>query len=146
MADGTTISADILIYATGFRTNDFLYPIQVFGKEGVHINDTWQYGAEAYLGISVPGFPNFFMLYGPNTNLGHNSIVFMIENQVNYILNLIEYSLKNNHKTIEVSNSAMADWSEGVSMLWVSPYGFRVATVGIKMKMAKSSITGPILL
>lgn len=112
MADGTTISADILIYATGFRTNDFLYPIQVFGKEGVHINDTWQYGAEAYLGISVPGFPNFFMLYGPNTNLGHNSIVFMIENQVNYILNLIEHSLQNNHKTIEVSNSAMADWSE----------------------------------
>ncbi|MFH0001765.1 4-hydroxyacetophenone monooxygenase, partial [Pseudomonas aeruginosa] len=60
------------------------------------LKDTWKDGAEAYLGLTVNGFPNFFMLYGPNTNLGHNSIVYMIESQVNYILDALRTTLKNN--------------------------------------------------
>ncbi len=88
--DGTTHEADVIIYATGFETNTFFAPMQVRGLNGTCLNDVWaQRGAEAYLGITHTGFPNFFMMYGPNTNLGHNSIVVMIEAQTRYILSCL---------------------------------------------------------
>jgi cation diffusion facilitator CzcD-associated flavoprotein CzcO len=61
----------------------------VSGRDGRDLHDVWRGGAHAYLGIVVPGFPNFFMIYGPNTNLGHNSIVYMIESQVRYVMSAI---------------------------------------------------------
>ena len=85
-AGGRRHPADVLIYATGFHTTDFLSHITITGVEGRKLADEWKAGAEAYLGITVPGFPNCFMLYGPNTNLGHNSILFMVERQVSYVL------------------------------------------------------------
>lgn len=88
--DGTKHDVDAIIYATGFESTTFLAPIHVTGLNGVDLNQAWAGGAEAHRGIAVAGFPNFFMLYGPNTNLGHNSIIFMIEAQVRYILKLIE--------------------------------------------------------
>jgi hypothetical protein len=63
--------------------------MRIEGADGRVLEDVWRDGAEAYLGITVSGFPNFFMLYGPNTNLGHNSIIFMIECQVRYVLDCI---------------------------------------------------------
>jgi len=63
------------------------------GVGGRSLDDVWRDGAEAYLGLSVPGFPNFFMMYGPNTNLGHNSIIFMIECQTRYILDCAKRAL-----------------------------------------------------
>jgi cation diffusion facilitator CzcD-associated flavoprotein CzcO len=85
-ADGTTRPADVIIYGTGFKTLDFLAPMSVTGLRGRRLHDTWREGAEAYLGIAVCGFPNFFMLYGPNTNLGGNSIIYMLEGQIRYVL------------------------------------------------------------
>jgi cation diffusion facilitator CzcD-associated flavoprotein CzcO len=84
--DGRAHRADSLIFATGFQTTSFLAPIQIEGRDGRKLEEVWRDGAEAYLGMAVSGFPNLFLLYGPNTNLGHNSIIFMIECQVNYVL------------------------------------------------------------
>jgi len=83
--DGTTRHADAIIYGTGFKTLDFLAPMEVTGLRGRRLDEAWHEGAEAYLGISVAGFPNFFMLYGPNTNLGGNSILYMLEGQIRYV-------------------------------------------------------------
>src|SRR5712691_1950556 len=69
-ADGTTRAADVIIYGTGFRAVEFLAPMLVSGLGGRRLQQAWQDGPQAYLGITVSGFPNFFMLYGPNTNLG----------------------------------------------------------------------------
>jgi cation diffusion facilitator CzcD-associated flavoprotein CzcO len=85
-ADGITHPADVIIYGTGFKTIDFLAPMSVTGLGGRRLDETWRDGAHAYLGITVSGFPNFFMLYGPNTNLGGNSIIYMLEGQIGYVV------------------------------------------------------------
>jgi cation diffusion facilitator CzcD-associated flavoprotein CzcO len=100
-ADGTTRPADVVIYATGFKSLDFLAPMQVSGLGGRQLNETWRDGALAYLGISVSGFPNFFMLYGPNTNLGGNSIIYMLEGQIGYVLGAV--------KALQAENLAWLD-------------------------------------
>jgi cation diffusion facilitator CzcD-associated flavoprotein CzcO len=74
-ADGTLHDVDTIIWGTGFQATDFLMPMTITGRGGRDLREAWRDGAEAYLGISVTGFPNLFLLYGPNTNLGHNSIV-----------------------------------------------------------------------
>jgi cation diffusion facilitator CzcD-associated flavoprotein CzcO len=83
---GRGIPLDVLILATGFETTQFLAPMELTGRSGLRLRDEWKGGARAYLGMTLAGFPNFFMMYGPNTNLGHNSIIFMIECQTRYIL------------------------------------------------------------
>ncbi|MET8862625.1 NAD(P)/FAD-dependent oxidoreductase [Nonomuraea sp. NPDC004580] len=99
---------DTIVYATGFRSTEFLVPMEVAGREGRSLSERWKDGAEAYLGISVPGFPNLFMLYGPNTNLGHNSIIFMIECQVAHIMACLPHLGASG--PIEVRPEAMAAW------------------------------------
>ncbi len=84
-ADGRVRAADVVIYGTGFTPTDYLAPMRVAGTGGRTLADAWRDGAEAYLGITVAGFPNFFMMYGPNTNTV-TSIVFMLENQARYIV------------------------------------------------------------
>jgi hypothetical protein len=79
----------MLILATGFRTLEFMYPIKVHGLGGRGMEDIWKGGARAFLGMTVESLPNFAMLYGPNTNLGHNSIILMIEAQSRYINTMI---------------------------------------------------------
>jgi 4-hydroxyacetophenone monooxygenase len=88
--DGVEHPADVLIYGTGFTASDFVAPMRVFGRDGVELNEEWGDDARAYLGVAVPGFPNFFMLYGPNTNLVINgSILVMVECQVHYAVEAI---------------------------------------------------------
>ena len=70
----------------GAKHVEFLAPMTILGRGGRSLNEAWSQGAQAWLGITVPGFPNFFMIYGPNTNLGHNSIVFMLECQVAHVM------------------------------------------------------------
>jgi cation diffusion facilitator CzcD-associated flavoprotein CzcO len=89
-ADGATRTADVIIYGTGFKAVEFLAPMQVSGLGGRRLQQAWQDGPQAYLGIAVSGFPNFFMLYGPNTNLGGNSIIYMLEGQIGYVLGAIQ--------------------------------------------------------
>ena len=88
--DGQERPVDAVIYGTGFRVTDFLAPMTVLGRGGRDLNETWRSGIEGYLGMLVSGYPNFFMLLGPNSGLGHNSIIFMIESQVHYALELIK--------------------------------------------------------
>ena len=85
-ADGVRHRADVLVFGTGFATTDFLAHIPVTGTGGRLLGEAWDRGAHAYLGAAVAGFPNCYLLYGPNTNLGHNSILFMVERQLNLIL------------------------------------------------------------
>ncbi|MBB4049999.1 alpha/beta hydrolase fold domain-containing protein [Sphingomonas zeae] len=85
-ADGQERPFDAIIYGTGFAATDFLVPMRVVGRGGVDLRQAWRDGASAYLGVSVPKFPNFFILYGPNTNLGHNSIIYMLEAQISHVL------------------------------------------------------------
>jgi cation diffusion facilitator CzcD-associated flavoprotein CzcO len=82
-------AADVIVYGTGFETTSFLAPIEIEGQGGRKLHEVWRDGAEAYLGVAVAGFPNLFLMYGPNTNLGHNSILFMIEAQVRYIVECV---------------------------------------------------------
>ncbi len=88
-ADGVRRPTDVVIYATGFQSTQFLAPIEIAGRRGIRLHDAWNEGPEAMLGMTVPGFPNFFMTYGPNTNLGHNSIVYMIERQARYVVECV---------------------------------------------------------
>jgi cation diffusion facilitator CzcD-associated flavoprotein CzcO len=98
---------DMIILATGFRTVEFLYPIKVYGLGGRSIQEIWQGGARAYLGMTVESLPNFAMLYGPNTNLRHNSIILMIEAQSRYISELIKnvFEAKAQHKSLIICPS-----------------------------------------
>ncbi|MEV4003389.1 NAD(P)/FAD-dependent oxidoreductase [Actinomadura sp. NPDC049753] len=82
--------ADVIVYATGFRSTEFLSPMKIVGRGGRELNEAWRDGAQAHLGITVSGFPNLFLLYGPYTNLGHNSIIYMLESQFRYVLGCVE--------------------------------------------------------
>jgi cation diffusion facilitator CzcD-associated flavoprotein CzcO len=88
--NGATRTADVIVYGTGFKAVEFLAPMSVTGIRGQRLQDAWRDGAQAYLGISVSGFPNFFVLYGPNTNLGGNSIIYMLEGQIGYVLGAVK--------------------------------------------------------
>ena len=74
-----------MIYGTGFRATDFMFPMEIVGVDGVSLRDAWSGGAHAHLGITVPGFPSMFLMYGPNTNTSGGSIVFYEEAQAAYI-------------------------------------------------------------
>ncbi|MGH3241970.1 MAG: flavin-containing monooxygenase [Spirillospora sp.] len=81
---------DVIVYATGFRATEFLSPMKIVGRGGRELNEAWRGGARAHLGITVSGFPNLFLLYGPYTNLGHNSIIYMLESQFRYVVGCVE--------------------------------------------------------
>lgn len=88
-ADGTLHEADVLIWGTGFAATDFLGSIEVTGRGGADLGELWAEGAHAHLGITVPGFPNLFCVYGPNTNLGGSSIIGMLEAQAGWIAQVV---------------------------------------------------------
>jgi cation diffusion facilitator CzcD-associated flavoprotein CzcO len=88
--DGVRHPADCLIFGTGFQVAEPFARGVIRGRDGVDIVDTWRDGAHAYLGTTLPGYPNLFMIVGPNTGLGHNSMVYMIESQVEYILRALQ--------------------------------------------------------
>ncbi|MFT4011828.1 MAG: NAD(P)/FAD-dependent oxidoreductase [Paracoccus sp. (in: a-proteobacteria)] len=84
-ADGRDLPFDVIIWGTGFASQAFHGDLQVIGEGGRSLSDAWAEGAAAYIGLTVPGFPNMFMIYGPNTNLNHNSIITMLEIQQDYV-------------------------------------------------------------
>jgi cation diffusion facilitator CzcD-associated flavoprotein CzcO len=101
-ADGRLHEFDALIFATGFRANEPLAEIHVGGRDGHTLAHDWRSGAEAYYGITVAGYPNFFVLLGPNTGLGHNSIIFMIEAQVRYVMHCLSWLFREGADEVEV--------------------------------------------
>ena len=89
-ADGTEYQADVIVYGTGFHVTDAFEHADITGANGRKIAELWRDGPEAYLGLAVAGFPNLFVLLGPNSGLGHNSMIFMIESQVHYVLKCLD--------------------------------------------------------
>jgi cation diffusion facilitator CzcD-associated flavoprotein CzcO len=100
--DGVEREADVIIYATGFITNPFLSGIEITGRGGRSLAEHWREGAHAYLGVATHHFPNLFFLYGPNTNLGHNSILLMSEAQVAHIIKAIGHARGAGAASVEV--------------------------------------------
>ncbi len=107
LADGTHHEVDIIIYATGFEASRFLTPMRVTGRNGVDLHEQWDGNARAYLGIVVPNFPNFFMLYGPNTNIVVNgSIIYFSECEVHYVMQCLRHVLATGVRAIDCLASA----------------------------------------
>ncbi len=109
--DGASYPADVLIYGTGFRTTDSFSAVRIVGRNGVTLEQAFADGLHAYRGLAVPGFPNFYFLLGPNTGLGHNSVVLMIEAQVRYLLSLFAKMARRGWRVAEVKPEIEADWT-----------------------------------
>ena len=101
-SDGAERPVDVLIFGTGFRATEPLIGIRVVGRGGIEIHDAWRERMSAYLGVTVNGFPNFFLLLGPNTGLGHNSVVLMIEAQVRYVMSCLKLMKSGKKRVLEV--------------------------------------------
>lgn len=125
--DGELHPADVIVYATGFRHNDYLFPMSIIGRDGIDLRE--QFGDEptAYLGISIPNFPNLFCLYGPGTNLAHGaSLIFQSECQVNYVMSAIHELLTSGHRAMEpkseVHDRYVATYESEINqMVWAHP-------------------------
>lgn len=108
-ADGVEHPADTIVLGTGFAATDFLAPVEVRGRDGAELSATWRDGAATHLGITVAGFPNLFLLAGPSTGLGHNSIVFMIEAQLHQITGLLAERARRGGGAVEPRDDVQAD-------------------------------------
>ena len=98
--DGVRHRADIIVYATGFQANRMLWPMTIIGRDGEPLSRRWGERPSAYLGITVPGYPNFFCMYGPGTNLAHGgSLIFHSECQMHYISQCLELLIAGEHRS-----------------------------------------------
>ncbi|WP_369829697.1 flavin-containing monooxygenase [Mycobacterium sp. E2479] len=111
--DGVEHHVDTIIYGTGFTAADYLASIDVYGSGGRHLRDDWSDGAEAYLGTLVAGYPNFFVLYGPNTN-GVNSIIYIHEAQTTFICHILDVMGGRGARTVEVTAEAQRHYNEEI--------------------------------
>lgn len=112
---GEEHAADVLIYGTGFQASRFLTPMRVTGRDGLDLHAQWGADARAYLGVAIPGFPNFFCLYGPNTNIVINgSIIYFSECGVRYILGCIEHLLRSGSRTLDVRRTVHDEFNDAV--------------------------------
>jgi cation diffusion facilitator CzcD-associated flavoprotein CzcO len=139
-ADGRARDIDCIIFGTGFAATEFLVPIKITGARGQDLHHSWQSGVKAHLGMTVSGFPNFFMLYGPNTNLAHNSIVYMIENQIRYVMACLTRLNRDEIRSIEIRQDIQdrynaklqrrlqkAMWSKGCKSWYLTADGTNTA-------------------
>jgi 4-hydroxyacetophenone monooxygenase len=113
--DGQEYRADVLIYATGFQASRFLTPMTVRGRNGIDLNEQWDGDARAYMGVVVPNFPNFFMTYGPNTNIVVNgSIVYFSECEITYVMSCLELLLRTGAKFFDCRQDVHDRYNEWV--------------------------------
>ena len=126
-ADGTHHVVDVVVYATGFRAGDLLWPMTVTGRDGRDLRRQWGERPVAHLGITVPGFPNFFCMYGPGTNLASGgSLIFHSECQMRYIAGCLEHLIIGGHRAMEPRQSVTDDWvrrsqDEMRTLVWAHP-------------------------
>ncbi|MGV0768683.1 flavin-containing monooxygenase [Mycobacterium syngnathidarum] len=110
-ADGETYDSDIIVYATGFRATDVLFPMTITGRDGIDLRDAWGQRPYAYRGITVPGFPNFFMTYGPGTHLAHGgSLILNSELQMRYINQCLEHLITQGLQAMEPLPEPTQEW------------------------------------
>lgn len=125
--DGERYPADVLVYATGFQATRMLAPMSIVGRDGVDLRELWGERPAAYLGITVPGFPNFFCMYGPGTNLAHGgSLIFHSECQMRYITQCLDALIAGGHRTMEPLQERYDDWHERSQrelqgLVWAQP-------------------------
>jgi cation diffusion facilitator CzcD-associated flavoprotein CzcO len=125
--DGAEIDVDVIVFATGFETTGWQWSVDVIGKGGLHLRDAWSESPETYLGITTANFPNLFILYGPNTNLGHNSITFMLERQVEYIVKALSALHERKLASMEVKKTAQDNFQRELQAalaktVWADPH------------------------
>ncbi|MDH6196035.1 4-hydroxyacetophenone monooxygenase [Mycobacterium frederiksbergense] len=109
--DGTSYDVDIIVYATGFRATDVLFPMAITGRDGADLHQVWGQRPYAYRGITVPGFPNFFMTYGPGTHLAHGgSLILNSELQMHYIDQCLEHLINGGLRSMEPLAEPTAAW------------------------------------
>jgi cation diffusion facilitator CzcD-associated flavoprotein CzcO len=113
-SDGSHREADAIILGTGFRINDFIPRGMLFGCNGLDIADAWKNGPQAYKGITTAGFPNLFFLMGPNTGLGHSSMVYMIESQIHYVLDALTYMRRNRWHSVDVKPDMQENYNSSI--------------------------------
>jgi cation diffusion facilitator CzcD-associated flavoprotein CzcO len=109
--DGVERAVDAIVLATGFEAAEQVAPFEMRGRGGRDLRDVWEPGAQAYLGTTVAGFPNLFFLVGPNTGLGHSSIVFMIESQVAYVVDALKKMRTRRLKVVDVKRAVQARYN-----------------------------------
>ena len=126
--DGTEYEADVLVIATGFDVLNFITTYEAKGRSGVSLAEQWEHdNAQAYLGTVVPNFPNFFTLYGPNLQPGHGgSLIFVVEMQVRYIMDMIQKMLDQNIGSVEIRQEVHDGYNQDVDqaheqMVWTHP-------------------------
>lgn len=126
---GRLHEADVIVYATGFQVQKFLTPMVVRGRGGIELNDFWQDRPGGYLGIVVPQFPNFFMLYGPGTNLGYNgNLIFNSELQARFVSNCLRLLVETRRESIEIRDEVFEEYMERtgkklLEFVWSTDYG-----------------------
>lgn len=111
-ADGRTHEVDTIIWGTGFAATDFMFPMEITGPGGRSLEDSWSDGAHAYLGMTVPGFPSMFVLYGPNTNTSGGSIIRYLENQVRYVREALQEARRRGTSAVEVREDVERAYDE----------------------------------
>jgi 4-hydroxyacetophenone monooxygenase len=125
--DGERYPADVIVYATGFQATKLLWPMTIRGRDGEVLSERWGERPTAYLGITIPGYPNFFCMYGPGTNLASGgSLIFHSECQMRYITECLELLIAGGHKSMEPTEERTADWrdrsqAEMRKMVWSQP-------------------------
>lgn len=149
-----TYAADVIVYATGFRHTEVLWPMTITGRDGIDLRSMWGQRPYAYLGITVPGFPNFFMLYGPGAHLAHGgSLIFNSELQMRYINSCLARIAEQNLHSLEPTAEAASAWhlrtqQEITKMVWSHPAVkhsyFKTPTVrSTRSAHGDSASTGP---
>ena len=113
-ADGHVREVDAIVYATGFETAEAKPPFPIAGLGGRDLRDAWRDGIEAYLGATVSGFPNMFLIVGPNTGLGHSSMVFMMESQFSYVLDAVRTIRERRLGYVDVRRDVQKRYNEGL--------------------------------
>lgn len=125
--DGTTYDVDVIVYATGFRHTDVLFPLKINGRNGIDLHQRWGTRPNAYLGVTVPDFPNLFLIYGPGTHLAHGgSLIFQSELQMRYINLCLQHLAEEKIVAMEPTAEATAEWhrrtqAEITQMVWAHP-------------------------
>ncbi len=135
--DNEARPVDAVIYGTGFATSAMHSAVDYIGQDGVSLQEAWRDGAEAYMVVCMHGFPNFFMLYGPNTNLGSNSIIFMVERQVAYAVDCIDKLLHHRLRALEVNPRSTVATTNRSRVSSRRRSGSRTATAGTRTRRAR---------
>ncbi len=128
LESGRRIEVDLIVYATGFQANKMLWPMRVVGRDGVVLSERWGESPAAYLGMTMPDFPNFFCMYGPGTNLAHGgSLIFHSECQIRYISGCLKALIEGGRRSMEPRQAVHDEYYDRVqkeleTLVWSSPY------------------------